>query len=165
MASVAMDYDSRKGLIPMCKVVETIDRPIESVWALCSAFGAIKGWMPGIESCVVREDKPIPPAYGAVRAVANLGMVMEETLEIFDVKNHFISYRLQDPCPWPLRGCRGSLKLEALNETKTQVTWSSDAEEISQETIEETRPQLDAFFKSGIAEARKILMRPQQVYM
>jgi len=37
------------------------------------------------------------------RAVANLGMVMEETLEIWDVKEHFISYRL-DPCPWDLRG-------------------------------------------------------------
>lgn len=160
-----MDYDSREGLIHICKVTETIDRPIDVVWSFVSAFGAIKGWMPGIDTCLIREDKPQPPTYGAVRAVANLGMVMEETLEIFDVKEHFTSYCLRDPCPWPLKRCRGSLKLDAIGEDKTRITWSTDAEEITPEAIAEVTLQLIPFFQSGLSEAKRILTRPQQSYM
>lgn len=160
-----MDYKSREGLIHICKTTETINRPIAAVWSLCSSFGAIKGWMPGIDVCHIQEDKPQPPSYGAVRAVANLGMVMEETLEIFDVKEHYTSYCLKDPCPWPLKGCRGSLKLVALDENTTEITWSTDAEEITPEVIAVVTPQLIPFFQSGIAEARRILERPQQKYV
>lgn len=165
MVSPAMDYDSRKGLKHICKVVETIDRPIEVVWSVVSAFGAIKTWMPGIETCQILEDKPQPPAYGAVRAVANLGIVMEETLEICDTKEHFTSYRLKDGGPWEMKGCRGSSKLRALGENRTEWTWSCDAEEISDAAIEEVTPALIPFFKSGISEARRILERPQQSYV
>ncbi|EXJ68319.1 uncharacterized protein A1O5_08934, partial [Cladophialophora psammophila CBS 110553] len=135
MGSPALDYDSRKGLIEICELVETIERPIEMVWSVISAFGAIKTWMPGIETCYVREDKPQPPTYGATRAVANLGIVMEETLEIWDLKEHFISYRLQDGGPWPIKGCRGSIRLRKLDADKTEVTWRADAAEVSSEAI------------------------------
>jgi len=160
----AMDYNSRKGLIHICQVVETIDRPIEEVWTVVSAFGAIKMWIPGIDTCHIIEDKPQPPEYGAVRAVANLGMVMEETLEIWDIKGRFISYRLKDPCPWPLKGCRGSIRMTAKGKESTELTWSADAEEISEEAIKQVTPQLIPFFQSGIGELRRVLVRPAQPY-
>lgn len=164
MAGPAMYYDSRRGLIHITKVTETIDRPIEAVWSVISAFGSIKTWMPGIDQCYVLEDGPQPPAYGAKRAVANLGMVMEETLEIWDLKEHYISYRLKDSSLWDMKGVRGSVRLDRLGDNKTQIEWSTDAESITPEVIAEVIPELIPFFKSGIAEARRILERPQQAY-
>ncbi|KAH4192987.1 hypothetical protein HBI25_208690 [Parastagonospora nodorum] len=92
MSSPANDYASREGLHTVCKVVETIEQPVEVVWALVSAFGAIKAWIPAIATCIVLKDRPQPPSYGAVRLANASGSELEEILEIWDAKNHFISY-------------------------------------------------------------------------
>lgn len=165
MAGPAMDYNSRKGLTAVCSTTKIINAPIEMVWAVVSSFGAIKLWMPGIESCHIKPDGPQPPEYGATRAVANLGMVMEETLEILDRKEHFCSYRLQDPCPWESRGNRGSIKLTPKGDKTTELRWSLDSEQITEEAKAAVRPMMNAFFASCIEELSKILTRPEQPYV
>lgn len=158
------NHEPVQGLIHICKVTETIKVPVEMVWSVVSAFGAIKMWMPGIDSCHVKEDGPQPPTVGAVRAVANLGMVMEETLEVWDLKEHYTVYRLKDPCPWPLKGCRGSIRATSKGDNTTELVWSVDAEEISEEASKQVGAALIPFINSGIGELRRVLTRPQQPY-
>lgn len=77
-----------------CEVTSTIEQPVEAVWDLMSALERLTEWMPGMESCTVPEDTPKFPEYGAVRVVKLKGSEANynETLEIFDAKNHFTSY-------------------------------------------------------------------------
>jgi hypothetical protein len=52
--------------------------------------------MPAIGTYIVLADRPQPPSYGATRLVNTSGSELEEILEIWDAKNHFISYRIED---------------------------------------------------------------------
>ncbi|KIW90819.1 uncharacterized protein Z519_08602 [Cladophialophora bantiana CBS 173.52] len=128
------------------------DFPIEAVWSLVSSFGAIQAWMPSITYCAVDGH-----GVGATRTVIGLAGEVKETLEVLDDKEHFISYRINDPVPLPAKGGFGSWKLESKGENKTSIAWTADAEEVAVEAIPELQKVYEPFMKDCLAGLKKAL--------
>lgn len=126
----------------------TINLPVEQVWSLASSFGGIKAWMPSIKWLTIEGE-----GMGAVRTVMSLAGIAHEKLEVLDNKNHYISYRILDPIPLPVKGGFGSWKLESIGEEKekTKVTWVADAEEIDDEGVAFIKPIYAGFMKESLA--------------
>lgn len=143
----------RRTLI--CKDVKILDKPISHVWAILSGFGAIKTWMPSLQSCSVEGD-----GLGAIRTVYNNDNKMQEQLEVYDPKEHFISYRLLDPTDYPMEGCYGSVSLAAKGVNATELTWTATAEKVDEAGIAYVGALFAPFFVECIDAMRKILMRP-----
>ena len=149
----------------VCEMTSTIERPVEAIWDLMSALERLAEWMPGLQSCTVPEDTPKFPEYGAVRVVKLKGSEANynETLEIFDAKNHFNSYLVNTKDSSPVNGSRGSIKMEPLTEPSTRVTWRLDAKELpSPEVVSQLQDWLVDFIRESHDEARKVLLKHQQ---
>jgi uncharacterized membrane protein len=138
----------------VCKEVATIKQPIEPVWAVISSFGAIKTWMPAIDSCSIEGN-----GIGAIRTVLWGGQSLKERLEILDDQKHIISYRLLDSPNLPMRGAFGTIILEAQADSQTHITWVSDAEEVDDAGIASVAPLFAPFIRENISTVEKILSR------
>lgn len=136
------------------KTVEDIPSPIEDVWAILQAFGAIKTWMPTIESCKVEGE-----GVGAVRTVSTGGNSIQEKLEVFDHKKHLVSYRLVDPTGMPMKGGFGTVSLTADGDNNTKITWVSDAEEVEGSNIQIIARVFESFIKKSIRGLTEVLGR------
>lgn len=156
MSTPANDYKSRQGLKPLVEVRKTIARPVAEVWSLHSSFGAIKAWMPGIDYCYVKEDGPQSPAYGATREMGLGPLVVYETLEIWDVKEHILSLRVHDVEGWPVKGIRGSHKLNVISKNETEFIWRADAAEVLGDA-EQVKAQLQGLFEGSLESLKRIL--------
>lgn len=160
MSVYALNYETRKGLSQVCEATLTIGAPIEMVWSAVSSFGGIKLWMPSLVSCHILEDKPQPPALGAVRRVASSGgATIDEHLEIWDLSNHFISYRLERSHPWPINGVRGSMRLSSADKNNTVLSWSVDGQQFTEENRREIAAGLEPFMRSSLEELNRLLTR------
>ena len=131
---------------------EIVNIPIEQVWSLASSFGAVKAWMPSIKWASIEGD-----GVGAVRTLMSMAGVAKERLEIFDHKNHVISYRILDPIPLPAKGGYGTWRLESLGEEKTKITWIADAEEVDDDGVAFIKPLYQGFMKESLAGLVKAL--------
>ncbi|WPA98478.1 uncharacterized protein RHO25_003090 [Cercospora beticola] len=117
-----------------------------------------------MESCTVPEDTPKFPEYGAVRVVKLKGSEANynETLEIFDAKDHFTSYVVDTGDSSPVNGSRGSTKMESLTATSTRVTWRLDVKEFpSPEVVSQLQEWLVPFIRESHDEARKVLLKQE----
>lgn len=132
-----------------------IDLPIEQVWSLVSAFGALVAWMPSIKWCTMEGQGEI----GSVRTVMSLAGEAKEKLEVCDHAKHEFSYRIMDPLPLPAKGGFGNWKLQYINEDKTKVVWVADAEEVSPEGVAVIQPLYEPFMKESLAGLEKVLMK------
>lgn len=160
MFTYALDYESRKGLRQVCEATLTIDAPIEMVWSAVSSFGGIKLWMPALRNCHVLEDKPQPPALGAVRrVVSGDGATVDEHLEIWDLENHLISYRLESTPMWPIKCPRGCMRLSPANKESTLVCWSVDGEDFTEGNRLKLAAVLEPFMRSSLEELNRLLTR------
>lgn len=161
MSSHAPGYETRRELRQVCQHTVTIEAPLEMVWSALSAFGALKFWMPAsVRSCYVLEDKPQPPALGAVRRVGSSdGAVTDEILEVWDLDNHFISYRLERNPAWPMTGPRGSMKMRPVGKDSTEVLWAVDAEDITEENRKTIAAGLEPFMETCMAEVNRLLTK------
>ncbi|CZR65559.1 uncharacterized protein PAC_15459 [Phialocephala subalpina] len=141
----------------ICKEVVTINQPIGAVWAIISGFGAIKTWMPAIDSCLFEGD-----GIGAVRIVKFKGRVISEQLEICDPESHTISYRFLDPTGFPMLRGFGTISLIALDTSVTQVTWIADAEVVDDDGIAKIAPVFAPFIRENITTLQSHLERPSR---
>jgi len=133
---------------------DIIEHPVEDVWALVSSFGAIKAWMPAVESCSVDGV-----GVGAVRTVHTPGNIIKEKLEFFDPTAHTISYRQLDPTGLPMSGGFGTIRLEAKGKT-TKITYLVDAEEVDDASKETIQAIFKPFLLASIAGLKEVLGRP-----
>ncbi|KAF9878091.1 bet v i allergen [Colletotrichum karsti] len=101
------------------EVVRTINAPISDIWALIAAFGSERLWFPGVIKSSLEGF-----GIGSVRTLTfDNGTVVHERLEIADPETHTISYLILDGVP-NTTNPRGTLRLTAIDETKTQFSWS-----------------------------------------
>ena len=133
---------------------DTISLPVDNVWAVVSAFGAIKTWIPTIERCKVEGQ-----GIGAVRTVEFGGTSMQEKLEQLDPQTHTISYRFVDPTGMPLEGGYGTISLKAVNDDTTSITWVADAEKVSDEGKQILTGMLSTFIQKSIRGLKDALLR------
>jgi uncharacterized protein YndB with AHSA1/START domain len=133
---------------------DTINLPVDNVWAVVSAFGAIKTWMPTIERCRVEGE-----GIGAVRTVEFGGNSMQEKLEKLDSQNHTISYQFVEPTGMPLEGGYGTISLKAVNDGTTSITWVADAEKVNDEGKQLLAGMLSTFIQKSIVGLKGALLR------
>ncbi|EXJ79877.1 hypothetical protein A1O3_08162 [Capronia epimyces CBS 606.96] len=136
---------------------DTLKLPVENVWAVVSAFGAVKTWIPTIGGTTVTGQ-----GIGAVRSVEFLGNVLQEKLEVSDADSHTVSYRIIDSDALPFKGGYGSVALEPVDDKTTAITWSCDAEEVDADGIQAVSGTLSVFIKSAIQGLKDALYREVQ---
>lgn len=100
-----------------------IDAPIGEVWAITSAFGAIRAWMPGIDKVSVEGA-----GIGARRTVATRGTVAVETLIELDGEKHRVRYTIAAPGMDRIRNLVGGTDLVALDDRSTRITWVAEVD-------------------------------------
>ncbi len=67
-----------------------INAPADAVWAIVSDFGGIGNWMPGIESCVLKDEH---------RVLETMGMTITERLVSQDDAGRVQVYSITDGVP------------------------------------------------------------------
>lgn len=147
--------------IKVASVTSTIHAPIEHVWAIVSAFSAIKAWMPSIDSCSATGN-----SLGSVRTINWAGSIVVETLDLLDEANHEISYYLKESSSLPLRNPRGRITLMKKDDKTTQITWNTEATSFAPEVDDSGRNALAGMFEKFIAtsiESLKASLEPAKV--
>lgn len=141
----------------------TINAPIGDVWAIVSAFSAVKAWIPSIDSCTANGN-----SLGSVRSVGWGGNITEETLDVLDPLKHEISYIFTDSPALPLHKARGKITLAALGEKATQISWVAEAESFVSKAgdVEKAFVQtvLSRFIESSI-EGLKASVEPATIHL
>lgn len=98
---------------------ETLNHPIEKVWALMSDFGNMS-WAPGIERTEV-----IGEGIGMTRRIHMPGMdPIDEVLASMDQDKHHYSYTIPSGVPMPVSDYRAEVQLNAKGDSQTEVIWS-----------------------------------------
>ena len=93
-----------------------IERPADTVWAVVSDFGGIAGWMPGIDSCRVEDDR---------RILETMGMTITEALVSSDDDARALTYSIVDGAP--VESHRAVVTVTPKGDG-SHVTWDVDAE-------------------------------------
>ncbi|KAH8812868.1 hypothetical protein F5884DRAFT_856161 [Xylogone sp. PMI_703] len=137
--------------------IDLIEVPIACVWSVLNCFGAIKTWMPTLDS-VTTDGEDI----GSVRTIYWSGNLIKERLEIRDHKAYTMSYQMLDPTGLPMKGGFGTVSLESKDEDETQITWTADAEEIDEAGLQAVRAILKPFITISIEGLRESLTRPSR---
>ena len=99
------------------EVNETIEAPVEEVWAGIRDFGDLR-WG-GIQKCQVEGH-----GLGAVRTIrVRAGLAVQERLEALDDAGHCFSYSVVEPTILPVVNCLAEVRLSA-DDGHTAVSWS-----------------------------------------
>lgn len=133
---------------------DTLDFPIEQVWAILSGFGAIKTWIPTIDACETTGNE-----VGAVRTVYYSGASIKEKLEILDWDKHTVSYQMLEPTGMPMQVGRGTVSLQPAGEKQTTIIWTSDAEHIDDQGKQIIGSIFGPFIRGCIRGLREALSR------
>lgn len=111
--------------MPLLTVSETLDWPIEEVWALLGDFGGLPRWSPAIPACTLEGS-----GVGSHRLVQiGTGVAssqIRERLEAYDAQAHFVSYRPVSGSTLPLADPLMSQRLTALGPRQTRIDWVID---------------------------------------
>jgi hypothetical protein len=97
-----------------------IDAPIATVWALVSDFANLRRWHPLVERCEATGN-----AEGATRKVFFPDWWAEERLDLLDGDQHVLAYSVIGSDRPPGVGVRGSIRLTALDASRTSIVWES----------------------------------------
>lgn len=105
------------------EVVRVIAAPISEIWAVIAAFGSEKLWFPGVIKSSLDGF-----GVGSVRTLTfDNGTIVHERLEVADPKTHTLIYLILDGVP-NTTNPRGTLRLTAVDENKTQFSWSGTSD-------------------------------------
>lgn len=139
------------------KEVDNLPHPIGEVWSIISAFGAIKTWIPTLDSCSADGI-----GIGAIRTATTGGNSVREQLEILDTTTHSVSYQLLEPTGLPMKKGYGTLWLRENGDGVTEITWLSDAEEVSEEGKKTIQAVFGPFMRKAIGGLKAVLARPAE---
>ncbi|CAM6004987.1 unnamed protein product [Sphagnum balticum] len=145
-------FGNRRSIVH--QETDVIQHPLENVWALVSSFGAIKAWMPFIDSCSIDGV-----GIGAIRTIQVSGDTMKERLEVVNPDTFTISYRLLEPTGLPISGGYGTIRLDSKGEKTTQITWVIDAEEIASASKQIVVEKFKPLILSSIDGLKEVLGR------
>ncbi|TLS28140.1 hypothetical protein PpBr36_00058 [Pyricularia pennisetigena] len=139
------------------KATQELDYDVEAVWSIISKFDAVAAWSPIVVQCTTEGE-----GIGSVRyAVTESGGRFNEKLEILDHEAHTISYRFEEPVPFPATGLYGTQHLDAIAPGKTLLTWTADAESIDQDVKERVAEQMEGLLKISLGGLVELLGKCQ----
>lgn len=104
-------------------VEETLNAPIERVFAVLSDHENYKRFRDVTDSSLVRPGHSDKNGVGAVRRIRALQAVLDEEIPVFEPPNRF-EYRVIRSRPFPLEHHLGLVELTAMGE-QTRVRWES----------------------------------------
>jgi hypothetical protein len=137
--------------ITYASVTELIDQPIDAVWPVIAAFGGVEHWIPGITACTVEGS-----GVGAVRTVVSHGNSVQERIEALDDEARLLRYHILPPHSVPVDGLHGNIRLAAIDDTTTELTWWSDATQFHapQDVVS---ARIETFYRRSIEGLRALL--------
>ncbi len=104
-------------------VEETLDAPIEHVFAVLSDHENYKQFRDVVDSRLLRPGHKDKNGVGAVRRIRALRAVLDEEIPVFEPPNRF-EYRVIRSRPFPLEHRLGLVELTAVGD-QTRVRWES----------------------------------------
>lgn len=113
--------------MPKVLVSTVINAPIGRVWHTVGDFAGLAGWMPGITSSVIEDDKD-PTEVGAVRSLGVMGEdgVLRERLEELSQDDYRIVYSVLQG-PLPVSNIKTGMRLRPITDTHgTLGEWFSE---------------------------------------
>lgn len=121
------------------EVSRVIDATIDQAWALLADWGGAKKIFTICQSCVAHGE-----GLGATRVIRVkgdrigelnagkshdlAGHELRETCVQFDPVQHVLSYAVEEPNPLPVINYVATVRLVAIDEARTRVTWSSQSQ-------------------------------------
>ncbi|KAJ5950620.1 Bet V I allergen [Penicillium vulpinum] len=133
-------------------VSDTLNVPIERVWAVVSAFGIEKAYFPGVLKASLKGW-----GIGSIRHLWFHEFEVDEQLEICDPETYKVTYRVLEPCPFPAKNCTGNIELESLEGGKTKITWTGRADYIEPEQKVFLWDNLHGRYTGAILGVRKLV--------
>jgi hypothetical protein len=113
----------------------------DEVWARLRSFPTWHIWLPRIVATTMAPGQEAGPV-GSVRTLElSDGSSVRERLIAVDDDARRITYAFEEPCPYPARGYRGSVRVDELTATGgSYVHWSGrfDAELADEEQLRKT---------------------------
>jgi carbon monoxide dehydrogenase subunit G len=142
-------------MLEVVSVSDEIAAPVGEVWAIVAAYGAVRAWMPDVESCVLAGDGGI----GSLRKVKLKGVERpaDERLERVDPAGHVLVYRLLQPARLPVEGLEITIALTPLGEGATRLVWSARAEAVGGGGVEAVAPVMAGFYRNCLAGLKRVL--------
>jgi hypothetical protein len=137
----------------------SINAPVEHVWGVISAFGALSLWCPSVKSCALEGfglgsirtaflHDVVPEAY---RAIAQ-----RERLEAIDAEQFTFTYSLLQPSALPLKNVRSTMQLFRRGTSKTEIFWDSAADD-EPSVPKEVVGLIEAFYSECLANLKLLL--------
>lgn len=102
----------------MPSITDTIDRPIDQVWAMISDFGGLMRWHPGISSCVAEGS-----GIGSIRVVKLKDRQVTERLDVLDARRHILGYTVTLAADPKVIGSSGRIELAPAAANQTRIRW------------------------------------------
>ena len=113
--------------MPKVHVSTVINAPIDRVWHTVGDFEGLPGWMPGITSSLIEDDKD-PTKAGAVRSLGIMGNdgALRERLEELDADRYRIVYSVLEG-PLPVDNVKTGMQLRPITDMHgTLGEWFSE---------------------------------------
>jgi hypothetical protein len=142
------------AIVKIHEYTGTIHAPIGEVWALLSAFGAPRLWMP---KCSLTTVKGF--GIGSTRTIAfsaNPDIMIRETLDSVDVKNYSIRYYI-DRDDLPCIDSYGTFSLKQISRHETEMTWFGESSISDEEGRAQLKVWLDRTYKGFEKRLNKLL--------
>jgi carbon monoxide dehydrogenase subunit G len=125
--------------------------PIGEVWAMTSAFGAIRAWMPAVARVSL-----VGAGIGAERSVSgSMGNAVERLVEL-DPEQHRVRYSVNASGLEWLKNLTGQTRLEKVAADRTRLEWTIEAGEVDGD-VKPLVPAFSQFVEDGIAALARFL--------
>lgn len=106
-----------KGKRVSVRVVRVVDAGPQRVWEVIGDFGALDRWHPWVPNC--RLDP------GGTRRTIDLGETRAVEVLDLDASGEWSQVYTVETSPMPIEDYRAVLRLDALDEDATRITWES----------------------------------------
>lgn len=114
---------------------QTLNAPLEHVWAIISRASGLNDWLPVITTCQLDGAGEKSKRFCETAD----GKYLKETIDRIDHENLEFEYSIYEQNMMPLTDYKGKYSLKNAGEEKTEITWSSVFE-----TEEDLFPAIEA---------------------
>ncbi len=133
------------------RVSTRIVAPVDQVWAMVAAFGALVAWCPSMTACGLEGE-----GVGSIRTAHIYGITSREQLLEVDPPAHKIVYTLLPPCALPMHNIRSTMQLSAVGASATEVMWYSEADDAPAAPAEAVAA-VEGFYSESLAGLKALL--------
>lgn len=114
------NHTELNGDIMPVSVTDTLDFPVDKVWAVISDFGGLMRWHPQVIGCTLKGE-----GVGCERVVQLPDRTATERLDLLDEQQHALEYTVTSAADPRTVGVRGRIELVPTGARQTRITWTS----------------------------------------